>query len=146
MRRLILVVTIAAAPLMTGACTKPPLTPGAVYPVSVTITCQGDGMQASISPYIAKIPEGDVIEWRLTDTSSVASIDIDKKKKYGSWPYDDGPPYNGTKERPAKAGPMKAGQADKKFGYTISGTCTTGGETRKIIIDPDMIIIRRTQS
>jgi hypothetical protein len=146
MRRLILMGTIAAAPLVTGACTKPALTPRAPYPVEVTVMCRGDGMQASISPYIAKIPEGDVIEWKLTDSSSVASIDIAKKKKYGSWPYDEGPPYKGTKENPAKAGPMKQGQVDRKFGYTISGTCTTGGETRKIIIDPDMIIIRRTQS
>lgn len=146
MRRLITVVTISTAALMTGACTKPALTPRAAYPVEVTVMCRGDGMQASISPYIAKIPEGDVIEWKLTDSSSVASIDIAKKKKYGAWPYEDGPPYNGTKERPAKAGPMKSGQVDKKFGYTISGTCTTGGETRKIIIDPDMIIIRGSQS
>lgn len=136
-------IACVAVSLMTGACAKPVLEPGAVVPVSVSLTCADTGMQASISPYIVQIPEGDQVEWKLTDNSTVSEIEIDKKKD-GSWPYDGDLPYKGSKERAAKAGRMKSGLVGRKFGYTISGTCTSsGGEERRIVIDPDMIIIRR---
>ena len=148
MRRLIIVVTAVAAPLMTGACTKPALTPRDVYPVNLTITCTGTGLQATIDPYIAEVKEGDVIEWRLSDASTAEDFEIDKKSGlFKKWPYDKGPPYKGKKNEPANAGPMKPDQVGKTFAYSVTATCTpTGGQPRKIIIDPDMIIIRRVAS
>jgi hypothetical protein len=148
MRRLIVVVTAFAVPLMTGACVKPPLAITAAYPVNVTITCAGAGLKAEIDPYIAQVPEGDEVVWSLTPASTADDFEIDKKDGlFKKWPYDDSPPYKGDKNKPAKAGKMKADQVGKSFAYSITATCTTPtGEKRKVIIDPDMIIIRRNAS
>lgn len=148
MRRLIVVVTAFAVPLMTGACVKPPLSIVAAYPVNVTITCTGAGLQAAIDPYIAQVTEGDEVVWTLTPESTAEDFEIDKKDGlFKKWPYDDSPPYKGDKNKPAKAGKMKDGQVGKTFAYSITATCTTpSGEKRKVIIDPDMIIIRRMTS
>ena len=144
MRRPAQTACVAVVLLMTGACARPVLEPGALIPVTVSLTCADAGMQASITPYIVQVPEGDQVEWKLAEGSTVMELEIDKKPN-GSWPYDGKLPYKGGKDNPAKSGQMKGGLVGRKFGYTISGTCTsTGGEARRIVIDPDMIIIRRT--
>lgn len=143
MRSPALTACVAIVSLITGACTRPLLEPGAVIPVTVSLTCADAGMQASISPYVVQVPEGDQVEWKIAESSTVSEIEIDKKQN-GSWPYDGALPYRGGRENPPKAGRMKGGLVGRKFGYTISGTCTSaGGEARRIVIDPDMIIIRR---
>lgn len=140
------VVACAAAMLVSsGACSKPVIEPRATIPVNVSITCTGTGMQASIDPYVVSVPEGDQVEWILAAASTVAEIEIDKKR-YMGWPYDGSLPIRGGKDNPPKAGRMKEGQVGRTFGYNISATCTSGdGQSRKIVIDPDMIIIRRTE-
>lgn len=145
MRRTVLVVCVAAVPLMTAGCTEKLLDPRATVEVAVNITCENNGVQASISPYIVEVYPGDVIQWTLTGTATEFDID---KKKFMAFPYGGSLPYKGDKEKPVKTGNMKSGvDYDKPYGYTVTAACTSStGQVRRIIIDPDMIIIRRAQS
>ena len=143
MRHAALVVCVIAVPLIASACAQPSLEPLGVVPVEVSIRCVGAAVEASISPYVVEVPEGSQVIWNLTENSNVTGIEINRKKRLAAWPYAGDLPYRGNRENPPKAGNMKSGQVGKRFSYNISGTCVAAGQSRTIVIDPDMIIVRR---
>jgi hypothetical protein len=141
MRLYAVVACVAVAALTSAASSKQILDTNAVVAVAVQITCPGDSVQASISPYIAQVPQGAQIEWTLVNSPDVPEIQIDKKAGKG-WPYGNSLPYHGSAKNPAKGQSMHPNQAGKKFSYNITGTCTPEGQDpRRVVIDPDMIII-----
>ena len=131
---------------MGAACSRPLPATGKVVPVSVRITCVGDTVNASIYPYIAQVPDSDGVAWSLVESPNVTEFEIGRKSN-SAWPYSGKTPVKGNREMPAQANGMKPGLVGRKFSYNISAVCAIpGGEPRKIVIDPDMIIIRRPQS
>ena len=147
MRRVLPLVSFCIIAIAGVACSSGTLPiSGKVVPVSVRITCASDSMNASIFPYVAQVPDSDGVTWTLVESPHVTEFEIDKKKWNSPWPYGDKPPVRGDRERPASANNMKRGLVGRKFSYNISATCTAPGrEARRIVIDPDLIIIRRPQ-
>lgn len=147
MRRAVQLISVFCVILMGTGCSRPLPPSGKIVPVSVRITCVGDTVNASIFPYIAQVPDSDGVTWNLVESPNVTAFEINKKKWNSAWPYSTRTPVKGDRERPAQASGMKAGLVGRKFSYNISAVCAIpGGEPRKIVIDPDMIIIRRPQS
>jgi hypothetical protein len=142
MRGKAIVVGASVAAITMIACVKPRIiNTTTVVPVDVTITCTGEGIQAFITPYTARLQPGDGIDWRLVASPNVQEISIDRKPGR-DWPYASSPPYRGQSGNPAKGRNMKS-TARGTYPYSISGICQPpGGSPRSVIIDPDMIIIR----
>lgn len=146
MRRIALYACLGVLSLSFSACAKQTLEPRGLVTVNVAVVCTADSVDISIKPYAVRVQEGDQVQWQLTAASNATEIEINRKKNFASWPYDGPLPYKGNKQTPPKAGRMKEGQANKSFPYNIIGTCKDSeGRDRRIIIDPDMIIIRRAQ-
>lgn len=146
MRRFARYACLGVLPLSFSGCAKQTLEPGNLVTVNVAVVCTADSVDISIKPYAVRVQEGDQVAWQLTAASNVTELEINRKKRFASWPYDGPLPYRGTRENPPRAGRMKEGQADKSFPYNIIGTCRDSqGRERRIVIDPDMIIIRRTE-
>lgn len=144
MRRFAQYACLGVLYLSSSACAKQTLAPAGLTQVSVGVVCTADTVQALIKPYAVRVEEGFQVEWVLTAESNATALEINRKKGSG-WPFDGSLPYKGSKQNPPKAGPMKGGQLDKRFQYDIIATCKDAeGNDRRILIDPDMIIIRRT--
>lgn len=147
MRRAIPLISLCCTIMMSAACSSSLPITGKVVPVSVRITCVGDTVNASIFPYIAQVPDSDGVTWSLVESPNVTDFEISRKKWNSAWPFSTKTPVKGNRERSANANGMKPGLVGRKFSYNISAVCAIpGGEPRKIVIDPDMIIIRRPQS
>ena len=131
------------------ACSKKPdgpviaTTPG---DVEIDLNCgASDGVfSATISPWQVQMPSrthGRGIKWKLKSSKGgVVSADVDSAQGK-PWPFT-------PKKFKANAGgstdgdgnDLKSGVAGGTYPYTITTTCTIGGTTRTIVIDPDMII------
>jgi hypothetical protein len=140
-----LVLRIAVLALPAFACSKPGLPTLATKEVDVTVTCVGNAVSATISPYAIELVKnsqgGESVEWRLLNSPNASEIEIDKKRGK-DFPYEVSLPVKGNANKPPKAGGMKR-DAEGSYPYNISVTCTPdGGTARKIVIDPDMIIRR----
>ena len=133
-------IAVAAIGIAAGAMPKAVQT-STVVPVNVTITCTGDGVQFSISPYRVRLNVGDGVDWRLVNSPNVTEFSIDRKAGK-AWPYTDSPPYRGGRGNPAKGRNMDP-KADGTYPYNVAATCSpSDGSQRYIVIDPDMIVVR----
>lgn len=146
MRRLLLVacvgftalaVTGVAFPVVAGA----QVTGGGVS-VAIDIQCTANnGVLFSLTPWNARIYQGDSIAWVLNPNAQVPEITITSKQ--AAWPFTSAPPYKGNAAVPPKAKGMKANQGGRRFSYAVTAVCTRADATKdSVIIDPDVIIIR----
>lgn len=110
--------------------------------VALDIQCTADnGVQFSLTPWNAKLYQGDSIAWVLSPNAQVPEITITSKQT--AWPFLSGPPYTGNAAKGPKAKGMKPNQAGKRFAYAVTAVCTRADATKDtVIIDPDVIIIR----
>src|SRR5215207_7700419 len=103
MRVMAIVFPVAVAAIGIAALATPqPFQTATIVPVNVTITCNGDGVQFSVSPYRVRLSAGDAVDWRLVDSPNVTEFSIDKKAAAKPWPFTDSPPYRGSRGNPAK--------------------------------------------
>ena len=116
-------------------------TPGGVN-VAIDIQCTANnGVLFSLTPWNARIYQGDSIAWVLNPNAQVPEITISSKQ--AAWPFTSGPPYKGNAAMPPKAKGMKPNQGGKRFAYAVTAVCTRADATKdSVIIDPDVIIIR----
>jgi hypothetical protein len=142
MRLMAIVLPVAVLAIGSAAMVRSePLQTSTVRPVDVKITCTGDGVQFSISPYRVRLNVGDAVDWRLVDSPNVTEFSIDRKVGK-PWPFTESPPYRGGRGNPAKGRGMDP-KADGTYPYNIAATCSpTDGSQRYIVIDPDMIVVR----
>ncbi|MDO8501191.1 MAG: hypothetical protein Q7S20_05070 [Gemmatimonadaceae bacterium] len=143
MRPITVVACITIAALAAAACNKDlARDTNTNLLVDVSITCTGDGVQFSLSPWRASLREGDEITWNLASDPAISSITINKKQS--AWPFMTQPPYSGGHDKQPHAKGMKANQGGKPpFKYSVTGICTrAGGIADTVVIDPDMIIIK----
>ncbi len=112
--------------------------------VDVRIDClAGRGVSFSLTPWAIEVLQGDSINWRLDGSANVSEMQVIAKRN-GQWPFRRKPPYRSTKARPAGAQALDAAQNGRKYQYAVSAICTRDSVTADtVIIDPDMIIIRR---
>jgi hypothetical protein len=143
MRLMAIVLPVAVLAIGSAAMVRSePVQASTVVPVNVTITCTGDGVQFSISPYRVRLNVGDDVDWRLVNSPNVTEFSIDRKAGKPAWPFTDSPPYRGGKDNPAKARRMDP-KADGTYPYNIAATCSPAdGSQRYVVIDPDMIVVR----
>ena len=118
--------------------------------VKVEIVCEGDSVRALVSPFNIQIAEydssADEISWELSDSSTVDSMTITKKSSDSKkWPYGGSLPIKAKKKEAGKSGKLKKGTVDGRYGYNIAASCKLSSGDANIVIDPDMIIIHRTQ-
>jgi hypothetical protein len=141
--------TVASAvifSLFAVGCAKPEfLPPNRTLPVNVTIKCEGDSIVARINPYSISLPNSDqdrvIAEWVLTPESNADQIDINKKGDE-DWPFEGTLPIEAKKTKPGKGTGIKKQKAGEyPYEYTISAMCVLNGKAKKIVIDPDIIII-----
>jgi len=135
-------VCVAVAALMTSGCASPTFLPQRnLVPVTVSVSCNDKGVDVTVSPFVARVYEGDVVQWNLPENPFVAKIDIKKKHTFDSWPFEDGLPLDVPKNGSKGSGTMKD-NPKKKYHYNIVGKCVYQNTTTDFVIDPDMIIIR----
>lgn len=114
--------------------------PRARKTVTVTIVFQCDGTR-SVSPWQARLEQGDDIEWVLDPSSDVTEFDIQKKRLIGGWPFRSEHPALGRRGENARGREMRENQRGKKYSYDIVAQCPgPGNSMRREIIDPDIII------
>ena len=143
MRLTAIVLPVAVLAIGSAAMVRSePAQAATVVPVNVTITCTGDGVQFSISPYRVRLNVGDEVDWRLVNSPNVTEFSIDRKGPGKPWPFTDSPPYRGGRANPAKGRNMDP-KADGTYPYNIAATCSpSDGSQRYVVIDPDMIVVR----
>lgn len=141
MRRAAVVASVLLAALSSVACRpsgeKYDETIGADT-VKVMIRCEGPLLTATVNPYSLNVAENHGVEWVLDSASNVEEIEI-RAKDAGKWPYK-GQPYKAKKNAAGKADSVKANPKGT-HGYAISAECDLGQTKKKIVIDPDIIII-----
>jgi len=138
-------ILIAAAGLL-GLAVVPfirpaPRSQGAVRPVVLTVTCTGQGVNFSLSPWVVGLNAANPVEWRVNGSANTDEITIEPKDP-GQWPFEEPPPYIATKSTPKRGGALKAGlQPGQVFRYTVTLQCRTptSGPFR-VVIDPDMVV------
>ena len=105
----------------------------------VTILFQCDGTR-SVSPWQARLAQGDEIEWVLDPASDVDEFEIQKKRLIGGWPFRSEHPALGNKGERASGREMKE-NARGTYRYDIVAMCPGPSDSRrKEVIDPDIII------
>lgn len=141
MRRAVVVASVVVAALYSVAC-KPS---GGSYEtlvdadtVRVMIKCEGPLLTATVNPYSLNVAPKHGVTWVLDNASNVEEIEIQAKES-GKWPYD-GQPYKAKKNEGGKADKVKANPKGD-YGYAISADCALGEKKKRIVIDPDIIII-----
>lgn len=142
--------TVASAvvvAIFAVGCAKPEFLPAdRAIPVKVTVKCEGDSIVARVNPYSVKLTNTDsdneIAEWVLTDESVNASeIEITKKGSE-DWPFEGAYPVKAKKNQPGKGtGVKKHKKGQYSYEYAISALCVLNGQAKKIVIDPDIIII-----
>ncbi|HVF38778.1 MAG TPA: hypothetical protein VM939_02685 [Gemmatimonadaceae bacterium] len=111
--------------------------------VMVDIRClPGNGVSFSLAPWTVQLRQGETVDWVLHPDAGVSEISITPKQP--AWPFQETGPYRGNAANGPKARNMRAAQAiGARFGYNVNASCTRAdGSTSRIIIDPDMIIVR----
>lgn len=107
--------------------------------VTVTIVFQCAGTR-SVSPWQARVAQGDEIDWVLDPTSDVTEFEIKKKTEPQSWLFLEERPEKGRKDRAFRGRQMRAA-ARGTHPYNIEAQCTNAdGTTRTELIDPDIIV------
>ena len=145
MHRSIVASALVVAIFAVG-CAKPEfLAADRAIPVNVTIRCEGDSIVARIKPYSVRLANTDndneIAEWVLTDESNASEIEITKKGSE-DWPFDGPYPVKAKKNQPGKGtGVKKHKKGQYSYEYAISALCVLNGQARKVVIDPDIIII-----
>ena len=111
--------------------------------VWVKITCDKDGVTASVDNWEARVPTSESSAvWHIAQGSHAATISIAPKDS-ATWPFNDAVPMVAS-----SAGDVSASQKNGKSkgvaaGYTITATCNVpgpGNTSHKVVIDPDMIV------
>ena len=114
--------------------------------VEIDLNCgASDGVfSATISPWQVQMPSrthGRGIKWKLKSSKGgVVTADIDSAQGQ-AWPFTPKKfkaDANGSTD--GDGNDLKPDVPPGTYPYTITTTCTIGGTTRKIVIDPDMII------
>lgn len=114
-----------------------PTRAAATVTVTVLFTCTG---QRAVDPWEVRLAQGDEIDWVLDPRSDVETFEIRKKRALQRWPFDSDHPARGRQGEPARARAMK-NSARGRYAYDIIAECPTGtGGTRRVVIDPDIII------
>lgn len=140
LRRLSLFVALPLALVAAVGVTLPadPVPPAADT-IAVTIIFQCEGTR-SVSPWNARLKQGDQIEWVLDPSSDVAEFEIRKKRALGRWPFQSELPARGRPGDPAVGNNMRM-DARGTYAYNIEAMCPgPGGSMRKAVIDPDIIV------
>lgn len=108
--------------------------------VDIDVKCSASGgVSFRIKPWTARLQQDGVIEWHIDGNANTEAITIESKQ--GAWPFTVNPPYNGTKQNPARGTNMKPNQSGQRFAYAIRAVCQTanyGPDT--VIVDPDMVV------
>ena len=113
--------------------------------VDVRVDClAGRGVSFSLTPWTIDVAPGDSINWRLDQGANVTEMQIISKMPGNQWPFRRKPPYRSTKARPAGAQSLDNAQSGRRYKYAVSTICVREStQSDTVIIDPDMIIIRR---
>lgn len=140
MHKAALAASVLVATLSSVACGPRELSEATIGSdtVKVTMRCDGDVLTATVNPYSLNVKEKHGVAWVLEAASNVEEIEIEAKDAL-KWPYD-GQPYKAKKNAAGKADKVKPNPKGD-HGYAISTECTYGGKKKKIVIDPDIIII-----
>ncbi|HEX2722862.1 MAG TPA: hypothetical protein VHM24_08090, partial [Gemmatimonadaceae bacterium] len=112
--------------------------------VDIEVMCSltPDSIFVKVDPWTVQLSRNTPkVIWKLTNSSNATDIDIKAKTDTSPWPFADRPPYSGQPKEKESKGAI-VGTKDQLYAYTIVATCPAGGGgTRKVVIDPDMIII-----
>lgn len=143
--RFALLIIPVALVLSVGATlpAERPATPPASLPtaetLTITIVFQCEGTR-SVSPWVARIKQGDQIEWVLDPSSDVAEIEIHKQRAMGRWPFQSELPAVGRPGAPATGNNMRM-DARGTYDYNIEARCPgTSNARRKAVISPEFIV------
>ncbi len=134
--------TLAAQGSPAQSTTSMPIPLAGEARVEVDVRCTpNNGVQFSLSPWTARLAQGDSIAWVLHPDANVSEITVTAKQP--DWPFTSMPPYKGNATRGPKGKGMKPNQLNKRYAYAINTSCARAdGTTSTVVIDPDMIIIR----
>jgi hypothetical protein len=113
--------------------------------VNVRVDClAGRGASFSLVPWQVVVQPDDSVNWVLEFGANVSEMEILNRTPGNRWPFVSRPPYRVTKDRPIGARARQAGQSDRRYKYAVSAICVRSAtESDTLVIDPDMIIIRR---
>ncbi len=113
--------------------------------VDVRVDClAGRGVSFSLTPWLIEVNPGDSINWRLDAGANVTQMDVISKSPGNAWPFRRKPPYRATKARPAGAQSLDNAQSGRRYKYAVSTVCVRDSvSSDTVVIDPDIIIIRR---
>lgn len=110
--------------------------------ITVTMTLQcGDSTFVNVVPWTARLSKRnkDDIDFVLDSSSNVDDVDVSLKTASEKWPLADRPPYKFKKGRGIRKG-LAASADTGKYAYNIVASCTVGGKSRKLVIDPDIFV------
>ena len=143
-------VLMGCALVVLGAVATPDHVAGqataGVVNVDVRVDClAGRGLSFSLTPWLIAVQPGDSVNWRLEFGSNVTDMDIVNRTPGNQWPFLRKPPYRATRDSPAGARARDNSQgARSRYKYAVTAVCARSAtESDTVVIDPDMIIIRR---
>lgn len=141
-----IVASAVVVSIFAVGCAKAEFVPAdRTIPVNVTIKCEGDSIVARVNPYSVKLTNTEankeIAEWILTSESNASEIEMTKKGSE-DWPFSGNYPVKAKKNQPGKGtGVKKHDKGQHSYEYAISALCVLNGQAKKIVIDPDIIII-----
>lgn len=115
-----------------------PAATGAAETITITIVFQCEGTR-SVSPWVARIKQGDQVEWVLDPASDVSAIEISKQRAMGRWPFQSELPAVARPGAPATGNNMRM-DARGTYGYNIEAMCPGQDRSRKAVITPEFIV------
>ncbi len=110
----------------------------ATVTVNVDVQCQGSRVEFSVDPWVARLQQGDDVEWRLADNADSDTITV-APKQGRAWPFVAAAP-GGSRANAARSGNMRPNQRGRHQ-YNITLVCQQGNSgPYTVVIDPDMDI------
>ncbi len=76
---------------------------GAARPVVVNVTCTGQGVNFSLTPWSVGLSAANPVDWRINASANTDEITIEPKVGE-DWPFEETPPFRATKAAPKRGG------------------------------------------
>ncbi len=129
----------ASALLVSCASRQPPgpVGPRATHRVNLAVSCSGDSVSFTLSPWYLSVNRGDVVEWQITaPPGQVLGFRIDQTP-HGRWPWRGR--ITGGPQLPAIAPPIGAIPSGA-YRYQVAFECVDAQANRRhnVVVDPDI--------
>jgi len=111
----------------------------ATHRVNLAVTCSGDSVSFTLSPWYLRVNRGDVVEWQMTAAPGQVSAFRIEPTPRGRWPWRNTGRIPGRPQRPAISPGIDA-KAPGAYRYQVAFECVDERAQRRhnVVVDPDV--------